>query len=197
LHGEEEFITLRSGYEYDPEELNAPGGAFRFRYEYTLDDMNALSRVTAKTYRRKKTLVYRLVCALLGVGYLALGLMMIPSGQKFTAVILVAAGLFFSAIAIFFHKGAAWRSKRMLVEGLGELTAELEETGIRGKSQKAGEFYPYDAIIGAYHYRGRYFLFLDKKHAVLLPETGLVEGDSAALKDFLERKLGMAVVELR
>lgn len=158
--------------------------------------MNALSRVTAKTYRRKKVLLYRLVCALLGIGYLAFGLTMIPSGQKAIAVILVAAGLFFSATAVFFHKGTAWRSKRMMVEGAGELTADLEETGVRGRSQKGEDFYPYGSFIGAYHYKGRYFLFQDKKHAVLLPDAGLVEGDAAELKNFLEQKLGTAIQEL-
>lgn len=171
--------------------------AFQFNYEYTLDDMNALSRVTAKTYRKKKVLLYRLVSALLGAGYLAFGGMMLAEGSLGFGIVGLVLGLFFGAVALFYHSGAAWRSKRMMAEDAGELTAELEETGIRGRSQKGEDFYPYASFIGAYHYKGRYFLFQDKRHAVLLPDAGLVEGSAAELKSFLERKLGKTIAELR
>lgn len=170
---------------------------FQFQYDYTLEDMNALSRVTGKTYRRKKVLIFRLVLALLGMGYLYMGCVLFAPGSKLVGVILLAAGILFVALSLFYHQGTAWRSKRMMPERMGSLTVELEETGLRGKSGAGEDFYPYSAVIGAYHYRERYFLFLDRRHAMLLPERALVRGEKAALGGFLSEKLKKEIKELR
>lgn len=170
---------------------------FQFQYDYTLEDMNALSRVTAKTYRRKKVLIYRTVLALLGVAYLGMGVLLLSGGSMVPGAILLLAGVLFAAICIFYHQGTAWRSKRMLMEGMGSLTVTLEEEGLRGKSGLGEEFYPYSAVIGGYHFRERYFLFLDQRHAMLLPEQALTQGDGAGLKAFLSEKIGKEIKELR
>ncbi len=48
----------------------------------------------------------------------------------------------------------------------------------------------------AYHARGRYLLFVDRKHAMILPERALEQGDAAGLNAFLEDKLQRKVKEL-
>lgn len=169
---------------------------FRFRFDYTLEDMNALSRVAAKTYRRKKVLITRMVMALLGLAYLAMGALLLFHQSWVTGGIIFAAGVFFAAVAIFYHQGAAWRSKRMMVAGEGAFTVELEEKSVWGRSEKGESAYPYSAVTGAYYYKERYFLFVDKRHAMLLPERGLVEGDAMALKSFLEERLKKEIKEI-
>lgn len=169
---------------------------FQFQYSHTLEDMNALSRVSAKTYRRKRVLIYRGVLALLGIVYLVMGGLILSHGGIVAGLILLAAGALFSAICLFYHQGTAWRSKRMALEGEKDFTVTLEENGIHGKSEKGEGTNVYSAVIGAYHYKKRYFLFLDKRHALLLPERGLIQGDPAQLKDFLSEKLGKEVKEL-
>lgn len=168
---------------------------FQFQYEYTLEDMDALSRVTAKTYRRKKVLIYRTVLAVLGLAYLGMGFYLF-SANAMVGGILIAAGLLFAAISLFFHRGTAWRSKRMMVNGGEKVTVILEPEGVRGKSRMGEDFCPYTAVIGGYHYRERYFLFLDKRHAMLLPEKSLTQGEPAALKGFLEEKLEKEIIEI-
>lgn len=170
---------------------------FRFQFDYTLEDMNALSRLAGKTYRRKKVLITRTVLALLGLAYLAMGALFFADQSWVVGIILFVAGVFFAAVAIFYHQGTAWRSKRMMVEGEGTFTVDLEEENVRGRSGKGESAYPYSAVTGAYHYQERYFLFVDKRHAMLLPERGLVQGDGAALKGFLEEKLGKEIKEIR
>lgn len=169
---------------------------FQFQYDYTLEDMNALSRVTAKTYRRKKVLILRVVLALLGLAYLFVGGVMVSGKGTVPGLILMAAGLLFGAMALFYHQGTAWRTKRMMVEGESGFTVTLEEESVHGKSEKGESSYPYSAVVGAFHYKGRYFLFLDKRHAVLLPERALVQGDSVTLRAFLTEKLGQEIKEL-
>lgn len=169
---------------------------FQFQYDYTLEDMNALSRVTARTYRRKKVLLLRLALALLGVAYLVVGGAMFAPGSKLFGVILLGAGLLFLCLALFYHQGAAWRTKRMMAAGAESSTVTLEEESVHGKSKLGESSYPYSAVIGAYHYRERYFLFLDRRHAILLPERALIRGDPTGLKDFLEKKMGKEIIQL-
>ena len=170
---------------------------FQFQYEYTLEDMNALSRVAAKTYRRKRVLIFRAVLAVMAVAYLGMGILLFPSGNLVPGIIFTAAGILFAAIFLFYHQGTAWRAKRMMMEGDSSSTVTLEEERIHGESEKGEGSYPYSAVIGAYHYKERYFLFVGKRHAMLLPERGLIQGDGAHLRAFLEEKLGKEIVELR
>lgn len=170
---------------------------YQFQYDYTLEDMNALSRVTARTYRRKKVMLYRVVLALLALAYLAVGGVMLSGGSILWGAILIVAGVLFAVLSLFYHQGTAWRSKRMMVEDTGDFTVELEEESVRGRSEKGESAYPYSAVIGAYHYGERYFLFLDRRHAMLLPERALTQGDPAGLKPFLEDKLKQEIVELK
>ena len=169
---------------------------YQFQYDYTLEDMNALSRVVGKTYRRKKVLLLRTVLALMGAAYLMVGGVMLAGGGLIPGLILLGTGVLFGALSLFYHQGTAWRSKRMMVEGEGEFTVTLEKESVHGKSVKGESSYPYSAVVGAFHYRERYFLFLDKRHAMLLPERALTKGDRAGLRRKKKKKLGMEIKEL-
>ena len=52
---------------------------------------------------------------------------------------------------------------------------------------------PYHAFERLYHYRDRYFLFVDKLHAYILPKDRFVVGDSADFRAFIEAKTGKTV----
>lgn len=52
---------------------------------------------------------------------------------------------------------------------------------------------PYHAFERLYHYRDRYFLFVDKLHAYILPEDRFVVGDSVDFRAFIEAKTGKTV----
>lgn len=170
---------------------------FEFQYTYTLEDMNALSRVSAKTYRRKKVMILRTVLAVMSIAYLGMGALILSSGSMVSGLVMTAAGVLFALLCLFYHQGTAWNTKRLMMEGEASSTVTLEEECIHGKGEKGEGSYPYSAVIGAYHYKERYFLFMDKRHAVLLPERALTRGDPAALKPWLEVKLGKEIVELR
>lgn len=170
---------------------------FQFQYEYSLKDLEALSRVTGKLYRRWKNWIYRILLAVLTVGYLELGVLAFAGGGWIPGLILILVGVFFGAVAVLYHQGSAWRSRRMLLKGMGSITVELTEEGIRGQSGKGEDHYPYSSVIGACYYGGCYFLFLDERHAILLPERAQTQGDPVALKIWLEEKLGKEIVEVR
>ena len=76
------------------------------------------------------------------------------------------------------------------------VTVTLDDAGVREQGRKGEGFYPYASFIGCFHSRGRYFLFLDKKHAVILPEAAMAVGDPAALGARLAEKFGGPIPEV-
>ena len=170
---------------------------FQFQFAYTLEDLTALSRVVAKTYRRRRMLINRIFLALMAVAYLILGGLLFSIGKAVQGIVTMAFGVLLAALCLFYHRWIARRSRRSLMEGSGVNTVTLEEERISDKNEKAESTYPYSSIIGAYHYQERYFLFVDKRHALVLPERSLTQGDADSLRSFLEDKIGKTVVELR
>mgnify|MGYP001053698504 CR=1 FL=1 len=67
---------------------------FQFQYEYSLKDLEALSRVTGKLYRRWKNWIYRILLAVLTVGYLVLGVLAFAGGGWIPGLILIWWGSF-------------------------------------------------------------------------------------------------------
>lgn len=164
---------------------------------YTFQDLLALNRVTAKRYRRTRTVIYRVVMLLLGLAMLGMGALLLwAEGPTVLGAALVLLSLLYLGLAVFYHRLTAWRSSRMQLKGMGEVTATLDDAGVREQGEKGEGFYPYSSFIGCFHSRGRYFLFLDKKHAVILPEAAIAVGDPATLGQKLAAKFGGPVAEV-
>ena len=163
---------------------------------YTIQDLLVLCRVTAKRYRRGRTLLHRTVYVLAGLALLATGVLLLldailqEGDSLLLGVVLLAAGLLYLGLGIFYHRLTAWRSHRMQLRDMGEITVTLDDAGVREQGKKGEGFYPYSSFIGCFHSRGRYLLFLDKKHAVILPEQAVTVGDPAALGGKLAEKFG-------
>lgn len=170
---------------------------YRFQFAYDFQDLLTLNRVASRCYRRWRTLIFRAVAILVGtLNLLLTGLLLWADGFSGMMLLNLLFGICLPALGVFYHRFNAWNSKRMLVKGTGELTVTLEEEGVREQSVKGEGFYRWDAFIGAYHDRERYLLFLDKKHAAILPERALIQGDKMLLKAYLEEKLQKEVKEI-
>ena len=152
---------------------------------YEFKDLLVLCRVTAKRYRRGRPAGHRTIYVLAGLVLLATG-----------ALLLLAAGLLYLGLGIFYHRLTAWRSHQMQLKDVGEVTVTLDDAGVREQGRKGEGFYPYASFIGCSHSRGRDFLFLDKKHAVILPEAAMAVGDPAALGARLAEKFGGPIPEV-
>jgi len=72
----------------------------------------------------------------------------------------------------------------------------LEEDGLREHSLKGEGFYPWRAFIDVCRSRGSYLLFLDKKHAVILPQRIISEETILPLERFLTEKFGKEIKEI-
>ena len=169
---------------------------------YTIQDLLVLCRVMAKCYRRRITALVRAISFIAGLLMLATGallllesiLLIADSGLLGTVLVLL--GLLYLALSIFYHRFNAWHSRRLMLKDTGEITVTLDDAGVREQGKKGEGFYPYSSFIGCFHSRGRYLLFLDKKHAVILPESAVTVGDPAALGAKLAEKFGGAVAEV-
>lgn len=89
------------------------------------------------------------------------------------------------------------RSQKTSLQGAGELTVTLDETEVHCHHGKGDVRYPWSAFVDGYYCRGQYLLFLDKLHAVGLPERALVVDDPATLRAFLEEKLQKEIIDVR
>ncbi len=170
---------------------------YQFRVDaYTLEDYEALSRLSMKTIRRVPLLIRRMIYVLFALSYLALGGFGIWRQRWAFGAFFVAGGIFFTVLAVFWHPLTARRLRKQRIKGVGTLTMELDENGIRDFHQMGEGLTLYSAITDAFHYRERYFLTLEKRQALLLPEQALIQGDAASLRAFLEAKLGKKIKEI-
>ena len=168
---------------------------------YTYQDLLALCRVAAKRYRRGRTIAVRSLLLVLGLamielgGLLVLGELLSGGGFPLQGALVVLLGLVYLGLSVFYHRFTAWRSSRMQIKDLGEVTVTLDDAGVRERGRKGESFHPYSSFISCFHSRERYFLFVDKKHAVILPEQAIAMGDPAALGAKLAEKFGGRIPE--
>ena len=87
----------------------------------------------------------------------------------------------------------AWGARKAGAPASRTLTIKFSDEGLAQSSSKAAASVPYHAFERLYHYRDRYFLFVDKLHAYILPEDRFVVGDSVDFRAFIEAKTGKTV----
>lgn len=197
------------GNSFRPEAKRLQGGflsergdtVFRFQFEYNFEDLLALNRVAAKIAKPYKKIIIGLFftiafCA--GLFFTLGGVLLLRRDHDIAKVIPpLVIGVIYLTLVLFRQRLNALYSKRLLLKGTGELTVVLDGDGVSEHSAKGEAQYPWAAFVGGYLCRERYLLFLDKRHAAVLPKRALVEGDFAELNGFLAEKLGKEIREIR
>ena len=173
---------------------------FRFQFEYNFEDLLTLNRVAVKIAKpgqriAKGLLLGVLFCAGLFIALTGVLLLWLDR-DTVRGVLFLVIGVLYLALVLFRQRLNALYSKRLLLKGTGELTVVLDGDGISEHSAKGEAQYPWAAFIGGYLCRERYLLFLDKRHAIILPKRALVEGDFTELNGFLAEKLGKEIKEI-
>ncbi len=171
---------------------------YQFKLDgYTFQDLMALNRAMARLYRRGRTAASRTVRFFMGLLMLAMSSLVLVGGISIPlGIMLVVLGVVYLCLAVFHYRLSAWHSSRLQLKDAGELTVTLDDTGVREHGRKGEGFYPYASFIGCAHSRERYFLFLDKRHAVILPEAAIAVGDPAALGAKLAEKFDGSIQEV-
>lgn len=169
---------------------------FRFQFSYSFEDLVVLNRVVRKTYQKKLYGFIRVVGVFFGALPLLLNILELLFGEMSSNHFEPIPGLAILALSIWYDQFNAWASQRLLIKGMGEIVVTLGEDGVREKSLKGEAVYPYQAFIGGFACRGRYMLFLDKKHAVILALEAMTQGDPTQLGPWLADKLGRNIVTI-
>lgn len=90
----------------------------------------------------------------------------------------------------------AWTAFRNQLQA-GPLTMEFADVEVRVFADRMKEQYAYSAFRELVHWRETYYLYVDKKHCILLPERCFKEGDPAAFSGFIAAKTGLEIKELK
>ena len=77
-----------------------------------------------------------------------------------------------------------------MVKNAGSFTITLDEEGGTEQTAKGEARYPYASFISAVFHTDRWYLFLDKRHAIILPLHAMVSGAPAELESFLSGHMG-------
>lgn len=170
---------------------------YQFQFEYNFKDLLTLNRVYTKARGCWSARILRTLEIVIGALNLLAVVMFWNAIDAFPRLLVnLIFGLLLVGIGVFRTRLNAWSSKRMLVKDTGVLTVTLDEDGVREHNKKGEGIYRWDALVDGYHSRERYLLFVDKKHAIVLPERALTQGDSTQLKSFIEARLGQEIKEI-
>lgn len=172
---------------------------YQYHFSYTHEDLWVFNRVYRKVYRHWGT-VLRVIACLFGVlnvfaGLLTLWAQILAEEHFFLWNLLI--GAFLLWVALRYDHINARSSRRMLLKDTGEFTITLEETGLREQSRKGEGFYPWASFIGLCYSRERYLLFLDKRHAIIIPQRAMGESSIVSAREFMQQKTQKEIKEIR
>ena len=88
------------------------------------------------------------------------------------------------------------RTNLKTLTGQGIITLTAEEEGLHAQADALSSDYSYQAFQDIARYNGAYYLYIDKGHAFILPESCFTQGDPAAFGSFIAEKTGLEVKEL-
>jgi len=164
---------------------------FEFVMQYNHRDFLYLNKLTARTYRKWYNLFYRLFTAVFGAFFTASGIFLLSGGGSIVSCIFIMViGMTLLLVSAFTSRISAWRSKRLSVQNLGQITFTFTDEQISYVCAKESAQLPYSSILSFFRYHERYFLFLDPIHAYVLPYSDLKIGNRDEFELFLTGKTG-------
>lgn len=176
--------------------------SYSFEYRYEKQDFIDLNRVSRKAMMPKGkkllTRLIRLIAVIVGIFgmFVGVGMFLIGEGDVMM-VFLIFLSLLLLTRPLWSDRldGNLSKSLTMRAEGLQRIVFEAE--GIRDSVDEIETFYPYSALQSILRYKDRYYLFVDKNKAIILPRRGILEGDFEAIGPWLEEKTGKPVQVLK
>ena len=170
---------------------------YSFEYRYEKQDFIDLNRVFV---RAKRPFVYwmnrvtKVVGFCVGLFALATAVLLLALGGGFdmtVGIMLVLGG--YLVTQPFFKwsdKLSGSISRQITMHAESVVHIDFEDAVIRDHVEGIETTYPYTAIIDLMRFEDRYFLYVDKNKAIILPRRGIVDGDFEAIGPWLEEKIG-------
>ena len=87
------------------------------------------------------------------------------------------------------------RNLKMLTSQ-GIITLTAEEDAIHAKADALSSDYSYQAFQDIVRFKGAYYLYIDKRRAMIVPDHFFTEGEPAAFGAFVEKKTGLKMRDI-
>ena len=128
---------------------------FEFVMQYNHRDFLYLNKLTARTYRKWYNLFYRLFTAVFGAFFTASGIFLLSGGGSIVSCIFIMViGMTLLLVSAFTSRISAWRSKRLSVQNLGQITFTFTDEQISYVCAKESAQLPYSSILSFFRYHG-------------------------------------------
>ncbi len=185
-----------------PEEAAQPEEIVRHRFDlpegYAFGDLVALNRAAFRVNRQWGELILRLLLCGFGLVQIAAGLALLRTEaltpENGSALVFP---VVLGTLLLLLGLGRTWlsalASRRLLSKNVGPIAVTLTNRSFREETRKGSARYPYASFTAIARSGGDYLLFLDKRHAFILPERSRSGGDPEAFQGFLEEKTGLPV----
>lgn len=164
----------------------------RFDQGYEKDDYLALQRLYQKKLQPWWKHILEVLMLLAGVIVVIDAILLLTLGSIGQGLFSLALGLLLAMIFLFRTRINAWASRRQAMK-TENLTVKFSAEGITETSSTGTLTMPYSNVERIFHYRACYFLFLDKRHAHILPESHFAVGDPADFAAFIEDRTRLRV----
>lgn len=180
-----------------------------FRFElpngYSTQELMVLNKLSiqARKLRRWITPLFRLFSIVVGVAFILSGLSWLDGGYVGETPIWqlvalpLAAGLLWLLGGLFYFRLSAWQSRCMMLKNSGGFLIVLDDEGVTETTSKGTAHYHYSSFQHAYTDQKRWFLFLDKRHAFILPKEAMTMGDPEMFADFWKSKSGKDIIHVK
>ena len=170
---------------------------FRAEINYTMQDVRQFDTMHQKLRARVLRVIARVLMVLCFLVIAAAGALMIWWGSITSRQIICYAFLLFMLVLWFVLKTLALRQKLKTLQSFGSVVFTTNETTISEKAESLTSEYAYTAFCDIVHYKGCYYLYVNKQQAFMLPERCFTEGDPAAFGRFIEEKTGLKLKEIK
>ena len=169
---------------------------FAFSDGYSLEDLRLFNILCARRGKVTRWSVPLLRLVLLAGGaflFLTGILTLAKKGSVLLAVLYLLVGAAWMLLGLFRDRVNAWRSRRIMLRGVHRMEFTVTEDGIAEKTEFTNAEYTFEPDCALVFYKETYFVFFDKRHAVLLPLRCMTRGKAKDLEKFWEEKMGKPV----
>ena len=169
---------------------------FRAELDYTLKDVRQYWRVH-QLFRGKALyyiswlLIAVVMCLVVSAGAMLLVYRLWNGDLIWYYVILLVALAFYYVMLEVRVRGTL---KSLTAQGIVTLTAD--EESLHASAKALSSDYSYQAFQDIVRYRQTYYLYIDKRKAMIVPERCFTEGDPAAFGVFLKQKTGITIRDI-
>lgn len=175
---------------------------FRFILDHgnTFKELLNLNRVATKKGKilRFAVLLLRVALVLGGIILLVPGILLLSpvKESQHVGIACLIVGIIWLLLGLFYFHYGAWNSRRLHLKNVGSIIISLTKDDIVEVTQMSDSRFGYDVVKEICFYKNTYFLFVDRKHALILPCDQLVSGCVGNLQQALEERCGIPVKKM-